>query len=280
MLNLRNYLLDRVNGVPCTGVNTEYPRNKRLELSIIRNTIYSHKVVRFNYTDYCLRRQQDSINPSSHADIMIPDFTSKNITDFTYARVIGIYHVLVQMTGELDTRSFDFLHVRWYTRPVTRKWRLPQLSFFDTTNPANLAHAFGFLDPAQVIRGVHILPAFHHGPAQLLLAPSFAIGKHLDLREFKLHYVGMYVSPHSLCLHDDSNTFSFSDRDLFFRHTGLSIPQAAAAVIPTSDTDTSSSQDSSEVQSENAADVPGVEMEEEDRGEMTANDRSSEGGTT
>ena len=32
--------------------------------------------------------------------------------------------------------------------------------------------AFGFLDPKEVIRGVHLIPTFHHGRTTTLLPPS------------------------------------------------------------------------------------------------------------
>jgi hypothetical protein len=158
--------------------------------------IYEHRVVRLNYTDYCLRRQQDSVNPSSHADIMLPDFTSQEPSDFTYARVIGIYHVCVQLAGETAVRDFNFLHVRWYCADPThkRRWRLPRISFLDTAQAGNAQRSFGFLNPAEVIRSVHIIPAYHHGLANLLHALSVArLGAGTDEEEWKLHYVGMYV---------------------------------------------------------------------------------------
>ena len=32
--------------------------------------------------------------------------------------------------------------------------------------------AFGFLDPQEVIRGVHLIPTFYHGQTTTLLPPS------------------------------------------------------------------------------------------------------------
>ena len=34
--------------------------------------------------------------------------------------------------------------------------------------------AFGFIDPAEVIRGVHLIPAFAHGKTDRLFGPSIA----------------------------------------------------------------------------------------------------------
>jgi hypothetical protein len=135
------------------------------------------------------------VNPRFHADVMLPDYSSEELSDFTYARVIGIYHVVVQLAGELRNRAFDFLHVRWFVRDTTatRRWRLPRIRFLDTSDPQDCRSAFGFVDPAEVIRSVHILPAFHHGSATLLHVPSLARPGEEDLAEYKLHYVGMCV---------------------------------------------------------------------------------------
>ena len=49
--------------------------------------------------------------------------------------------------------------------------RLHRIGFID----AATGGAFGFIDPAQVIRSVHLVPAFHYGRIDdLLLGPSIA----------------------------------------------------------------------------------------------------------
>ncbi|THU76429.1 hypothetical protein K435DRAFT_813415 [Dendrothele bispora CBS 962.96] len=76
------------------------------------------KVVRINYTTYDLRRNQDSINPRTHPDIMVlspPD----SIHPFIYGRVIGIFHCNVQLKKTARFKAIrhhrvDFLWVRWY----------------------------------------------------------------------------------------------------------------------------------------------------------------------
>ncbi|KAF9472523.1 hypothetical protein BDN70DRAFT_818521, partial [Pholiota conissans] len=49
-----------------------------------------------NYTSYGLRCCQDSLNPQTHADIMILSHKDEeNIYPYWYARIIGIFHALV-----------------------------------------------------------------------------------------------------------------------------------------------------------------------------------------
>jgi hypothetical protein len=55
----------------------------------------------------------------------------------------------------------EFLFVRWFgcdlsPKPGWRAKRLIQLGFV----PGNGPDAFGFIDPAQVIRSLHLIPAF------------------------------------------------------------------------------------------------------------------------
>lgn len=80
---------------------------------------------------------------------------------FWYARVIGVYHAQVYWKNEPETRRINFLHVRWFERAddnfgdaVYRPERIRFVKDEDGCEP------YGFLNPAQVIRAVHIIPAF------------------------------------------------------------------------------------------------------------------------
>ena len=137
--------------------------------------MYRHKVLRINYTTYDVRRAQDIINPNTvRRDIMLlSDLQSDPescVHQYKYARVLGIYHVNVIYTGPgmLDYRGrrVDFLWVRWYenieSSPVQDGWRDCR---FDQLRFPNMDHpdAFGFVDPAHVIRAFHSIPRFMTG---------------------------------------------------------------------------------------------------------------------
>jgi hypothetical protein len=72
---------------------------------------------------YDLRRDQDSVSPQRHADVMMlshEDDTS-DLHPYWYARVIGVFHIFVQMRDPIthkfsDSKRFDVLHVRWFGR--------------------------------------------------------------------------------------------------------------------------------------------------------------------
>ena len=54
--------------------------------------------MRVNYTTYDMRRDQDSLNPRTQADVMLlahEDLTARNSHPYWYARIIGLFHVYV-----------------------------------------------------------------------------------------------------------------------------------------------------------------------------------------
>ena len=132
--------------------------------------MYNHHLARFNYTTYDVRQAQDVINPGTdHRDILLLANSGDTDTQlhhpFLYAHVLGIYHVNVIYTGEgmLDykARRVEFLWVRWFEYIGSRSvgWadsKLDSVRF----PPMASESAFGFVDPRDVVRGCHIVPAF------------------------------------------------------------------------------------------------------------------------
>ena len=95
---------------------------------------------------------------------------------YWYARVIGIFHVDVIHTGPLSKsphkQCINFLFIRWFGwdldhRAGWQAWRLHWVGFLDGEQPGT----FGFLDPAVVIQGVHMIPGFAYGTCIDLLSP-------------------------------------------------------------------------------------------------------------
>ena len=137
--------------------------------------MYRHNVLRVNYTTYDTRRCQDVINPStSHRHIMVLDSSydhhqnSASSHPFCYAQVLGIYHVNVIYIGpgmtSYEPIRMEFLWVRWFRRVESPKagwdaYRLDRIQF----PPMAEEDVFGFVDPSDVMRGCHIIPAFASG---------------------------------------------------------------------------------------------------------------------
>ncbi|THH18508.1 hypothetical protein EW146_g2479 [Bondarzewia mesenterica] len=132
---------------------------------------------------------------------------------YWYARVVGIFHAEVRHTGPLskstETQRMDFLFVRWFGRDLSHRagWNaqcLYRVSFLDS----NLPSAFGFLDLNEIIRAVHMIPAFAHKRTDALLPSTSIAHPHTSLgdkstTEWRFYYIRMFV-----------------DRDMFMRFRG------------------------------------------------------------
>jgi hypothetical protein len=152
-------------------------------------------MMQVHYTTYDLRREYDTINPRTHADVMVLSGETMPIHPYWYARVLGIYQVETWLNdGAQPAKQYlDVLWVRWLapledSHTSLNQARLPKIAFVEESDP----DAFGFLDPSQVIRGAHLIPAF----ASKRGTTSLRHGKSLARREGELddweeHYVGM-----------------------------------------------------------------------------------------
>ncbi|KAH6907235.1 hypothetical protein BKA70DRAFT_1428201 [Coprinopsis sp. MPI-PUGE-AT-0042] len=162
--------------------------------------------MRVKYTTYDVRRDEDIIRLQSKPNVMVLE-TQSHVADqsaddpYRYAQVIGIYHADVMFVGELrdGTRNYhshriDFLWVRWFKHASPRgALRLQQLQFEDLQSP----NAFGFLDPAEVVRGVHLIPCFASGQAK----PTKSICSASERPEWNIYYLNR-----------------FADRDMLMRY--------------------------------------------------------------
>jgi hypothetical protein len=172
--------------------------------------MYQHKQIRFNYTTYDVRRAQDVINPrTSHCNIMVLSHDSDDNGStgneqkhkFWYARVLGIYHANVVYVGpgmvDYMPKRLDFLWVRWY-QYMSRD--LGHASGWSTCKlhkvyfpPMSTDNSFGFLDPADVLRGCHIIPDFFEGRRYQNRDGGLS-GCANDYSDWKQYYVGQYAS--------------------------------------------------------------------------------------
>ena len=197
---LKNHILQRLmlSGEP-GDEDDEFTQAQCNALAIVNNQIYRHKVLHINYTTYDLRRAQDSLNPRMHLDTMVLSHEdTENPHPYWYAWIIGIFHVDVRYRGpeipDHAPKCIDLLWVRWFARHTHSKcsWamrRLPRVGFY----PQDDANAFGFIDPDDVVRGVHLIPAFRFGRTTALLPPSIARHKSDNDEDWDWYYVNMYV---------------------------------------------------------------------------------------
>jgi len=135
--------------------------------------IYRHNIMRVNYTTYDVRRSQEVVSATtSHCNVVVPNDTAEDEAHpFRYARVLGIYHANVVYVGpgmvDYYPRRLEFLWVRWYRRLETFNtgWEAHKLDRVQFPSIADDG-AFGFLNPSDVLRCCHMIPAFSKGKVQ------------------------------------------------------------------------------------------------------------------
>ncbi|KAI0073432.1 hypothetical protein K474DRAFT_1603363 [Panus rudis PR-1116 ss-1] len=224
IVKLKNHLLGRIRKPNEADDGSAYSAEERRQVIIQNDRIYRHRTFRVNYTTYDLRREHDSMNPRNHADIMTLSHdvdpnsgTSLSGHPFAYARLLDIYHVPVVYCPPAQDPiccTFEVLFVRHYR--LDTRWKcgfqqkkLPRLRFV----PADDTTSFGFLDPDEVIRGAHIIPAFAHGKSDFILDHTPFKHSYTTDHNWQAYYVNWFV-----------------DRDMYMRYRGCGVGHRAFKV--------------------------------------------------
>jgi hypothetical protein len=228
--DLTDHLLTRLSGKEYDD-ETESTEADRDTILIRGGRLYRHKTCRINFTTYDIRRSQDSLNPSTpHRDIMVharDNPFNKGYHPFWYARVIGIFHANVRDNRDgSDWQSVHFLWVRWFGRSevinarVSQPVNQSQLDWVGFITEADDTESFGFLDPADVIRSCHLIPAFKDGQTDDLLGPSIArIDPNMD-RDWKYYYINRFISTLFQSHYILMLRLRFVDRDMLMMFMG------------------------------------------------------------
>ncbi|THV02869.1 hypothetical protein K435DRAFT_962835 [Dendrothele bispora CBS 962.96] len=204
---LKHYILCELFQKDLTSTFSQEEYNA---LTFENNRIFKHKVVRINYTTYDLRRGQDSINPRTHPDIMVLAPLGSG-HPFSYGRVIGVFHANVRFTTprssslpSISLKRVDILWIRWFELDHSYRFgwkakRLPRVKFVDADDPG----AFGFLNPRDIVRAVHLIPSFSHlgvdnglpgdSVGRQFESTSYAGPRELEDDDWKYYYVNMFV---------------------------------------------------------------------------------------
>ncbi|KJA20606.1 hypothetical protein HYPSUDRAFT_141916, partial [Hypholoma sublateritium FD-334 SS-4] len=207
-IKLQEHILGRILHPTWSGDGNEYSDEERNKVFFVNERLYLHKVMRINYTTYDIRLGQDSVNARNHADIMVLSRSDED-HPFEYARIISIFHVDVVLKSEEVGFSpipvpKQVLWVRWYKRDSShvagfKRKRLHRLQFLPCNDPA----AFGFLDPDEVIRAAHLIPAFRFRKSSNLFSEESLGRAPGELDDWKYSYVNIFV-----------------DRDMYMRFAG------------------------------------------------------------
>ncbi|EPQ54112.1 hypothetical protein GLOTRDRAFT_94482 [Gloeophyllum trabeum ATCC 11539] len=184
---LQDHILEHLADPNTASEGARFMDAERAQLLIQNNRLYLHKVLRVNYTTYNIRRGQDSLNPRTHSDILMlaSDAHKDGHHPFAYGHILGVFHadIINNVPGTMpNIKTFEFL----FLQGGLKKRRLHQLQFLPVTDP----NAFGFLDPDEVIRAAHIIPAFAHGRIPITERSTIA---HPDREEdeWQYYYVNM-----------------------------------------------------------------------------------------
>ena len=199
---LLDHLLARIRGTPYDGDEHQFTDQDRDSIIIDQNRLYEHSTIRFRSTTYDTRRIEESAKPHK-ANVMV--LSHEEGTDdhpafpYWHARIIGIYHFMVRQKtdGELTpSRRMDVLFVRWFgfdSPDGQSGWcarQMHKVGFLPDTD----AHgpAFGFLDPKEVIRMVHLIPDFASVKTNELLTGESMAMPEPDLDgEYPTYHVAM-----------------------------------------------------------------------------------------
>lgn len=177
-----------------------FSNGERASVVLKNHTIYEHKTLQINYTSYDMRRAQDSLNRLTNPNVMVLSSAGEE-HPYWYAQIIGIYHAIVNHPSLLEPILMNFLWVRWYGMEPSpsyrfgwKAWWLSRLGFVEDTDDFDTSPAFGFIDTSNIIRAIHLIPAFHHGFTDDLLGPS-TIACPLDEGDvdWNFFYVMMFI---------------------------------------------------------------------------------------
>jgi hypothetical protein len=193
-VQLKNYLISGLEGEPYTGDINQYSQKKRLEVIIVNNQLFRHPILRVNSTTYDMRRMQDTIKPAVHPFVMYLSPYENSPFPYEFAAVIGIFHTFIidnRPTARSSSRKLvQLLWIRRMELDLKHKsgWkaqRLHRVRFI----PTSTGDAFGFLDPNDIIRGVHLIPAFASGQTTELLEPALSIQYEENKKDWVEYYV-------------------------------------------------------------------------------------------
>jgi len=172
---LEQHLLARIRAT--IHENSSDQNDTRGQVLFRHDRIYQHKLMRINYTTYDVRRCQDVVHEfTPHCNIMVLEHDEggryPSTHPYGYAKILGIYHANAMYVGpgmvDYQPRRMEFLWVRWYRRveAVRTGWdfhKLDRVQF----SPVGEEDAFGFIDPSDVLRSCHLIPAFSKGKAHV-----------------------------------------------------------------------------------------------------------------
>lgn len=175
-----------------------FPDGNSTEPIFIQNdTLYNHPILTLNYTSYDLQREQDIIHLRyGREGIMVYTPTLGANEPWSYANILDIYHIIVRVASDPEPKRLTVLWVRWMERSGSslngrNSRNFTRVSFVPWSGVPG--STFDFIDPAHIIRGCHLLPAFALGRTCDLLDPSIARDPEGDWHAYYANRCGLAI---------------------------------------------------------------------------------------
>lgn len=197
-----NHLFARMNNINDDDDDLDLTPKDRGNVYIKDSRLYEHKRMTLNFTTYDMRRRRETINAAkSTSDVMLlsrdTDESTKLLSPFWYARVIGMFHVMASLRSRSSStlERIEFLWIRWFGRAIEdpfgdEECRLERVRF---VSKEDNSPQFGFVNPASVVRAAHLIPAFRYGRTEALLPPS-GLARVKHPKDIKSDWESYYVN--------------------------------------------------------------------------------------
>lgn len=197
---LQQHIVERL------GTSADTGPTSRETISFPKGRFYQHNTIRVNYTTYDIRRARDTINPqSTQKYIMIRNSENNVRHPFWYAKLLAVLHVdaeIPNLTSDnqiyTPPQRFVILWVRWLGGIRWGGWSQNRLDLVGYVDDGSKSGSFGFVDPATIVRGSYLIPAFEFGRSKDLLDKSIAWDD-AEEGDWAAYYVIRWGSPR-LCL--------------------------------------------------------------------------------
>jgi hypothetical protein len=163
VIRLKDHLLVRILNKQYDAEPPTFTASDRNKLYIAEDRLELRYCMDVYHTTYDLRRGKDRVNMKNRAHIMV--LSGDDVHPYAYARVLSIFRLDVLHGPTMSkATTMSVLWVRWLEMDESHRagWKAKRLYRVKFV-PALDNHAFGFLDPDEIIRGSHLIPAFNLG---------------------------------------------------------------------------------------------------------------------
>jgi len=164
---------------PCITSYEDFTDEHRHHARVVSDMLYRHKTLQLTYTTYDMHEDQDRVYQRQYPDVMVLSDDKEH--PYLYGRVLGFFHINAMNTGPntllLDNgvAVLQMAWVHWFKLDTPQgpsgfhSLCYPSVSFCESTEP----DAFGLIHPDEILRAVHLIPAFKLGrTVEYLSSPS------------------------------------------------------------------------------------------------------------